>query len=252
MPRPTGALTGNIQATEALGGVNPESFAYDGQGNLRFITDRKGQVIEFQYDAADRRTAKIMQPGTPDEAVRDFGYDPVDNIRTVADPDSSLTMNYDGAGRLLSVATTGAPFQPAVTVAYTYDLNGNRLTMDDGVLGITDYVPDLLNRPTSITAPGQAAITLGYDALSRRRTVTRPNGVDSTNTLLARYTHGPDIDEPLVMERDLDASGAFEAAERFTYHADGLGSITELTDSTGAVARTYAYDAYGQIAVQAD
>lgn len=138
MPRPTGALTGNIQATEALGGVNPESFANDGQGNLRFITDRKGQVIEFQYDAANRLTTKIMQPGTPDEAVRDIGYDLLDNIRTVADPDSSLTMNYDGAGRLLSVATTGAPFQPAVTVAYTYDLNGNRLTMDDGVLGITD------------------------------------------------------------------------------------------------------------------
>ena len=410
--------------------LNPESFAYDGQGNLRFITDRKGQVIEFQYDAENRVTAKIMQPGTPDQVLRSTGYDAVDNIISVVDPDSSLTLTYDGARRLLSAATTGAPFQPAVTVAYIYDLNGNRLTMDDGVLGITSYLPDALDRLTSITAPGQAAITFGYDALGRRRSVTRPNGVDSTllydpvsrltsiahgalssfgyghdvfsnrnslnqtraaltvapsltfgydaldqvtqathplpanpaetftydavgnrllrdgevtqsvfdaanrltedetflytydangnletktekvggavtthtydaenrlvridfpdltiaeyrydglgrrieknvngvitryvydaedilleyngtNALLARYTHGPEIDEPLVMERDLDASGTFEAAERFAYHTDGSGSVTELTDSTGVVARAYAYDAYGQIA----
>ena len=31
------------------------------------------------------------------------------------------------------------------------------------------------------------------------------------------------------------------------YHQDGLGSITELTDSTGSVAKAYAYDAYGNI-----
>ena len=45
--------------------------------------------------------------------------------------------------------------------------------MDDGVLGITSYLPDPANRLTSITAPGQAAITLGYDAPGRRTGVTR-------------------------------------------------------------------------------
>ena len=29
---------------------------------------------------------------------------------------------------------------------------------------------------------------------------------DEANTLIARYTHGPGIDEPLIMERDLDHS----------------------------------------------
>ena len=64
---------------------------------------------------------------------------------------------------------------------------------------------------------------------------------------LARYTHGPGIDEPLVMERDLDASGIFEATERFFYHADSLGNITELTDSVGAVVQAYVYESFGQI-----
>ena len=65
--------------------------------------------------------------------------------------------------------------------------------------------------------------------------------------LLARYTHGPGVDDPLLLERDLDASGGFDAAERFFYQTDGLGSVTELTESTGAVARALVYDAYGQV-----
>lgn len=31
------------------------------------------------------------------------------------------------------------------------------------------------------------------------------------------------------------------------YHQDGLGIVTELTDSTGSVAKAHAYDAYGNI-----
>ena len=58
---------------------------------------------------------------------------------------------------------------------------------------------------------------------------------DGAETLLARYTHGPGIDEPLIMERDLDSSDSFEATERFYYHADALGSVMELTDNSGAV-----------------
>ena len=52
------------------------------------------------------------------------------------------------------------------------------------------------------------------------------------------------------MKRDLDASGTVEASESFVYHTDGLGSVTELTDSTGTVVRAYVYDAYGQIVTE--
>ena len=70
---------------------------------------------------------------------------------------------------------------------------------------------------------------------------------DDTGTLLARYTHGPELDQPLIMARDLDSSGIFDAGEFFYYHADGLGSITEITDESGAIVRAYAYDAFGRI-----
>jgi hypothetical protein len=41
------------------------------------------------------------------------------------------------------------------------------------------------------------------------RTPARPDGA---NGLQARYSHGPGIDEPLQMQRDLDASGGFDGA----------------------------------------
>ena len=59
--------------------------------------------------------------------------------------------------------------------------------------------------------------------------------------LQARYTHGPGIDEPIAVTK---------AGSTFFYHQDGLGTVTELTDSTGAVAKSYAYDAYGNLVDQ--
>jgi len=67
--------------------------------------------------------------------------------------------------------------------------------------------------------------------------------LNSSNTIVSRYTHGPDIDEPLIMEK----SGA-----SFFYHADGLGSITELTNLSGAVAQRYTYSSFGKIESQLD
>ena len=61
---------------------------------------------------------------------------------------------------------------------------------------------------------------------------------DGTNVLQARYTHGPGIDEPIAVTK---------GSSTYFYYQDGLGSVTDLTDSTGATAKSYAYDAYGNI-----
>jgi len=68
--------------------------------------------------------------------------------------------------------------------------------------------------------------------------------------LRARYAHGAGIDEPLLMERDLSGNRAFETSERFFYHTEGLGSVTDLTNSTGVISKSYLYDSFGQIVSQ--
>ena len=54
--------------------------------------------------------------------------------------------------------------------------------------------------------------------------------------MVARYARGANIDEPLAMLR----SGATSY-----YEADGLGSLTSLSNTSGALAQTYTFDSLG-------
>jgi len=54
---------------------------------------------------------------------------------------------------------------------------------------------------------------------------------------VARDSQGVSIDEPLAMLRSASTS---------YYHADGLGSVTSLSDSAGALANTDSYDSFGK------
>ena len=67
--------------------------------------------------------------------------------------------------------------------------------------------------------------------------------LNGANAIVARYTHGPGIDEPLIMEKN---------AQSFYYHADGLGSITEITNQSGTLVQRYAYSSFGKIESQLD
>ena len=146
---------------------------------------------------------------------------------------------------------------------YAYDLNGNLETKTAKIGGaVTAYTWDAEDRLAQIDFPDLTFAAYRYDGLGRR-IEKDVNGIatryvydgltilleyDGLNVLLARYTHGPGVDDPIILERDLDSSGTFELTEAFFYQTDGLGSVTELTDSTGAVARTIVYDSYGRIA----
>lgn len=68
---------------------------------------------------------------------------------------------------------------------------------------------------------------------------------DGANQLTTYYTHGPGIDEPLAVAKDLDLNDTFSADERFFYHTDALGSVTAITDSTGSLVESYQYDSFG-------
>jgi RHS repeat-associated protein len=93
-------------------------------------------------------------------------------------------------------------------------------------------------------------VNFKYDPLGRRIEKVAPSGTtvyayDGDNVveelggggnLLAHYTQGSGIDEPLALT---------EAGGTYFYHADGLGSITSMTDLTGNMAASYVYDSFG-------
>ena len=61
---------------------------------------------------------------------------------------------------------------------------------------------------------------------------------DISGSTVARYTMGLGIDSPIAIKTQ-NTTGY--------YHADGLGTVREITSSTGAVLNSYIYDAWGNI-----
>jgi len=134
---------------------------------------------------------------------------------------------------------------------WNYDSNGNAASRTITGSGTTIYNWDFENRLTSIALPGAGGtVTFKYDPFGRRIQKTSANGttiyaydgdnriedLDSTGTAAARYTQGLGIDEPLEV---------FEDNASYYYHADGLGSVTELTKKNASTVNTYFYDTFG-------
>jgi RHS repeat-associated protein len=132
------------------------------------------------------------------------------------------------------------------------DNNGNALTKVVGT-NTTSYAWDFENRMTSATLPGTGGtVTFKYDQFGRRVYKSSSSGtsvyaydgdnlVEETNpvgAVVARYEDTQNIDEPLAMLRSAATS---------YYHADGLGSLTSLSNASGALANTYTYDSFGNV-----
>jgi RHS repeat-associated protein len=132
------------------------------------------------------------------------------------------------------------------------DSNGNTQTKVVGS-NTTSYAWDFENRMTSVTLPGSGGtVTFAYDPFGRRiKKVTSTttsvfaydgdNLIEETNSsgaAVARYEPTQNIDEPLAMLR----SGATSY-----FHADGLGSVTSLSNAAGSIANTYIYDSFGKL-----
>ena len=229
------------QLTATSTTINQAGYLYNNVGNRTSLTDRRGAQA-FGYDNLDRLTSASHPLLATPQA---FAYDAVGNRTTggsVVNAGNQLTADathsyqYDDNGNLTrkTLLATGNYTQ------FTYDAE-NRLTkVEDFVAGnptpafTSTYRYDGLGRRIEKMANGQTKryVYDGEDILLE---------YDGTNTLQARYTHGPGIDEPIAVTK---------AGNTFFYHQDGLGTVTELTDSAGAVAKAYAYDAYGNIVDQ--
>jgi RHS repeat-associated protein len=173
--------------------------------------------------------------GTP-TTTESYAYDKVGN-RTSSLNIPSYTVN---SSNQLTSTTNGT---------YTYDNNGNTLT--DSSKNAT-YTWDMENRLAQVSFTGGGTVTYKYDPFGRRIYRSGPSGttiwlydsaniveeLDSSGAVQAEYTQGSGIDEPLAMLR---------GASSHYYEADGLGSVTSLTDSGGTVGETYKYDAYGNL-----
>ena len=250
------ALSRRTQLTRP-NGVNT-SYSYDSVSHLLSVLHQAGNTTldgaSYTYDSAGNRTSK---GNYLNGLTSNYSYDPLYELTQVTQGASTTeSYSYDPVGNRLS--SSGVPtynynssneLTSNSSGSYTYDANGNTLTDASG----KSYTWDFENRLTQAVVPGTngGTTTFKYDPFGRRIQKSGPLGttnylydgsnsieeVDNGSNVLARYARTKNLDEPLSELRSATTS---------YYEQDGLGSVTSLSNSTGALAETYTYDSYGR------
>jgi RHS repeat-associated protein len=233
--------------------VGTYSYHPDQPGWLSDITYAGSQTVaEAAYPSFDKvgnRTAKTI-----DGTGFSYLYDSVYQLLS-SSGGSTESYTYDDAGNRLTEAgqlyTIGAANQLLAKPgkSYSYDNFGNTLTDGEWVYGWNSK-----NQLVSMTKAGTTA-TFNYDPFGRRldKTVT-VSGVTTAHDyvydgedialeyingqLANHFIHGPGTDEHLAL---------VQGGNTFSYHADGLGSTTKITDDSQNVVQSYGYDSFGRL-----
>ena len=232
---------GRLDSLSHTLGANPSfasfGYTYNPVGNILDILDQvnPSQNRSHTYDALQR-----LKTGGTASAGETYDYDLVGNRTTSF---LSTSHNHDDLNRL----TEDEQF------TYTYDNNGNLETKTDKTTSaVTTYHWDAQDQLIQIDRPDSTTVSYKYDGLGRRIEKNVDSSItryvydgedilleyDGTNAFVARYSHGNQVDQPLVLQK---AGVGF-----FYYHSNHQGSITHLTDSSGTVANSYVYDSYGR------
>ena len=226
--------------------------SYDTAHRLIKVTDSLGNYTSYTLDAlGDRTQTSIYNSGG-----------------TLTWQDSR---DFDALGRLLA-DTAGA----GQVTTRSFDLNGNVLTVMDGLSHATTYAYDALNRLKTSTDANGGVTTPSYDAHDRTISVKDANG---NTTAYIRDGFGDVIQQAspdsgsTVFQYDLDANltsktdalgivtnQTFDALDRpktttypahpaenvaYTYDqtgtgfAFGIGRLTSVTDAAGSLTRQY-------------
>ena len=124
--------------------ADPPEVVYvrDGFGRLRQVRYGNGTVVEYTYDGADRVRREEYKAGSVVYRRVEYMRDGLGRIQQKQETvwsggtrrTATTTYTYDHQGQLIREVRTGAnPY----TIAYTYDLVGNRLTRTRTVNGQT-------------------------------------------------------------------------------------------------------------------
>lgn len=258
----------------------------DTQGNLIELTDRRGKLDKFTYDAVNRLTeAKYGVSGETSESTIKYEYDNGNRLTEVIDSASgTYTPEYDELNRLKSLAT------PQGTIKYEYDEANRRTSMTVPGQEALKYTYDEANRLKELKR-GTQAVSFAYNEDNLPTSTTLPDGIeeqygyDEANEMTSiAYKKGSTTLGELDYSYDLDGRKeavwgsyartglpeAFSSAKynadneqtergskKFSYDAngnltsDGTSEYTwnarnQLAKITGTIKASYGYDPFGR------
>jgi RHS repeat-associated protein len=237
------------------------STTYDMRGRKSTTTDSVGVVTQNVYDLLGRPTATTQSTGNPPVEQRHWEqvFDPNDNLLSVKSPEGrSQSFAYDAHDRLVR-QDEKVNASKTIRTSLGYDAAGNRTRFVDGNGRATDYTLTPWSLPESVTEPGQAKWTNGYDAGGQQVRSTAPGNVTTTSEYDAqgrmtvqRGTGAEAVTADKTFSYDpagrLSSFGAPVGPSALTY--DDRGNLLTVRGPSGDT--TFTYNAESQIATRTD
>ncbi|ABQ25362.1 YD repeat protein [Geotalea uraniireducens Rf4] len=241
-------------STEAGTPYATTSYSYDVLGNLRFVTDTKGNQTEMRYDTLGRK----YYMKDPDMGAWSYGYAANGNLTAQTDADSqTIRFTYDPLNRI-----TLKDYPSGTDVVYTYDesFSSNplgRLTTMTDESGNTKYFYDSLGRITKTvkTVDGKSyTIEVGYTKFDRIWYINYPD----TEQVLYEYDTGGNIYKvgnyatftnynALGQPGSLNFGNGVSTIYQYYPLNNRLYSITTNSPTQGLINLSYGYDNQGNI-----
>lgn len=229
--------------TNALGAVS--SYTYSPYGFLMSSTDPNGTVATYTYDDCGNVITEALHNNSGGNTSTSYTYDGV-NLITADGGGETVTSNYDNLGRLASEV------YGFVTVHYTYDDYGNRLTQDvvsTQRKSLTTYEYDADFNLTSVTTDEGHRVEYEYDSDGRKT-------LDKFYKLCYNGSGDESYEQIAESQTSYNANGAVlsktnsigdTAVNSISLEYYAGGNIKSETDSVTSSTKSYTYDLLGQL-----
>jgi RHS repeat-associated protein len=227
---------GNPTKQQTTRGVTDtfDAYEYDTRNRLTAscfgvgsgATDCAGAAnkIGYAYDKVSNRTQEVRSGSVPNTGTIDSTYNAADQLTQSVKGGNTTTYSYDGNGNQAAAGSR----------TFTYNLAGELTSTTAGSVTTTYGYDGDGRRVSSTVGGGGADLSLVWDPLADSGIPELALERTSAGGLVRRYLNGP-----------LGAFAYTEAAGTFNYHVDPIGTVTDVTNSSGTAQWKYEYEAYG-------
>lgn len=240
-----------LKVTDALNQIT--TYEYDVYGNVSKVTMPAGNSISYEYDSLGRLLKQTDALGNSEY----YAYDEIGNVVSSKDRNNNVsTYTYKPNTNYLANMQAGNIYQSeSVSVSYTYDNMGNRLSMTD-LSGTTSYEYRYDKLLTKLTTPDNKSISYDYDVLKNVSSVTDYDGneinyiYDELNRLSAISKDGSNLISYVYDNRGNVSEYNYPGGSML-YSYDDANRITRINDllnsGISSVDYVYTYDLNGNI-----
>lgn len=240
----------DYQTEDSVSGtVHTISYRYDAEERLVQVSDCTGAVLEYQYDAKNRRICEKRKINDSASQV--------------------LRYHYDNAGRMVELIRTADKDgcgKHSVSVKYEYDLNGNliRVLLPAGGEILREYdAVDRLTKERHIDVTGGIDNTtrFAYDKAGNLTCITDNQGrethieYDLMNREIRRKENDGSVTRQFydksgqliktIRPNEYHRAGDLGAGIQYTY--DAMGRVISIIRPDGTLQESNTYDAEGQL-----